>query len=411
MAIRLYTFSANSRLVHSSSSGCICCSYLTFLPPSWYISSFTSNKMHRRVSLLVYDTCRWILPSTCHSVGFHSTTIKEAISAKKFVFTKRFQGLPQLDNFSLEKEELPELKPGDVLCEALYLSVDPYMRPYSLSWPLGTTMKGGQVSKVIESKNEKFPVGSLLVGYFGWRTHTVVNPDVRSKDFMEQITVLPNLGTLCPSVGLGAVGMPGNSAYFGFLEICKPKHGDVVVVSGAAGAVGSLVGQIAKIKGCHVIGFAGSDEKVKWLTDELGFDNAYNYKTCDWKSSLKEGAPNGVDCYFDNVGGQLSVAVRSHMNDFGRISVCGAISLYNDTVPTLVPCVEPAMVFKQLRMEGFLVHRWTHRFLEGMGQMSTWIQEGKIKIKETHTNGFENMPAAFIDMLKGGNFGKAIVKA
>ncbi|EFX71508.1 hypothetical protein DAPPUDRAFT_308833 [Daphnia pulex] len=360
---------------------------------------------------VMYGRCRQFVPSICHSTGFHTSIVNNTVSAKKFVFSKRFNGLPQHDNFSLEVEELPELKAGDVLCEALYLSVDPYMRPYSLGWPLGTTMKGGQVAKVVESKNDKFPIGSLLVGYLGWRTHTVINPDIKSKNFMEEITQLPELGSLCPSVGLGAVGMPGNSAYFGFLEICKPKPNDVVVVSGAAGAVGSLVGQIAKIKGCRVIGFAGTNDKVKWLENELGFDRAFNYKVCDLKSSLKEAAPNGVDCYFDNVGGPLSVAVRSHMNDFGRISVCGAISLYNDTTPTLVPCVEPAMVFKQLKMEGFLIHRWTNRFQEGMSQMLTWIQEGKIKIKETHTEGFENMPQAFIDMLKGGNLGKAIVKA
>lgn len=319
----------------------------------------------------------------------------------------------------MQQEELPGLKDGEILCEALYLSVDPYMRPYSANWPLGCTMKGGQVARVLESKNAKYPSGSMLVAYFGWRTHTVVNPDeqkskaAKTGDMFGMITQLPDLGNLSPSVGLGAVGMPGNSAYFGFLEICKPKAGDVVVVSGAAGAVGSLVGQIAKIKNCKVIGYAGSDDKVKYLVDELGFDYAFNYKkeaADKWKSSLKQSAPNGVDCYFDNVGGHLSTAIRSHMAPYGRISVCGAVSNYNETAPTMAPCPEPILVFRQIRMEGFLINRWVDRFDEGLLQMSQWIQEGKIKVKETQTEGFENMPKAFIDMLQGGNTGKAIIK-
>jgi len=272
-------------------------------------------------------------------------------------------------------------------------------------------MVGGQVAKVIQSKNERYPLGTQLVGYFGWRTHTIVNPDNTTADMTGQLTVLPDIGDLSPSLGLGALGMPGNSAYFGFLEICQPKPKDVVVVSGAAGAVGSMVGQIAKIKGCHVIGFAGTDDKVNWLLEDLGFDNAYNYKTANWKQSLMEAAPKGIDCYFDNVGGKFSTAVRSHMKHYGRISVCGAISMYNDTSPTLAPCIEPSLIFKQLRMEGFLVQRWLDRHQEGTNQMAQWVKEGKIKVRETYTEGFENMPQAFIDMLAGSNTGKAVIKA
>lgn len=230
---------------------------------------------------------------------------------------------------------------------------------------------------------------------------------------MGAIQKLPDLGGLSPSLGLGAIGMPGNTAYFGFLEICQPKPGDVVVISGAAGAVGSLVGQIAKIKGCYVIGFAGHDDKVKWLVEELGFDKAYNYKTADWTASLKEAAPNGVDCYFDNVGGPFSSTVRNHMKDFGRISVCGAISVYNDDPfnPTVAPCAEPNFVFKQIKMEGFLVSRWIDRWQEGLTAMAQWISEGKIKVRETYTEGFEKMPEAFMGMMTGTNTGKAIIKA
>lgn len=204
--------------------------------------------------------------------------------------------------------------------------------------------------------------------------------------------------------------MPGNSAYFGFLEICTPKEGETVVVTGAAGAVGSLVGQIAKLKGCRVVGFTGSDEKCKWLEDELGFDKAINYKSGDVTKELKEAAPKGVDCYFDNVGGELSSTIIQQMNVFGRISVCGAISGYNDQ-QVLVPPAQKFFVFNQLKMEGFLFNRWANRWLEGLTEMAQWIHAGKVKYHETITLGFNNMPQAFIEMLRGKNSNKAVVKA
>lgn len=331
---------------------------------------------------------------------------------KKYVLEHHFNGLPTLENFKLVDVDIPELQTGEILVEALFFSVDPYMRPYSARLlQEGSTMIGSQVAKVVATKNGEYPLGTRLVGYWGWSTHTVVNPSNVATGMIGSFTHFPDIGSLSPSLGLGAIGMPGNTAYFGLLEICQPKEGDVVVVTGAAGAVGSLVGQIAKIKGCYVIGFAGSDDKVKWLVDELGFDKAYNYKTADWDKSLKEAAPKGVDCYFDNVGGLLSTTIRNHMKDFGRISVCGSISTYNDKTPTMAPACEAAFVFKQLKMEGFLVGRWMSRWMEGLSQMTKWIQEGKIKVRETYTDGFENMPQAFIDMLNGVNTGKAIIKA
>lgn len=203
--------------------------------------------------------------------------------------------------------------------------------------------------------------------------------------------------------------MPGNTAYFGFLEICQPKEGETVVVSTAAGAVGSLVGQIAKIKGCRVIGITGSDEKCKWITEELGFDTAINYKTADLKKELKAAAPKGIDCYFDNVGGEISSRVIEQLNVFGRISVCGAITGYNEQ-QIKVPAPQSHFVWNQLKMEGFIVHRWANRWMEGVNQMLQWIKDGKIKFQETVTEGFENMPQAFMDMLNGKNTGKAVVK-
>ncbi|XP_026473340.1 prostaglandin reductase 1-like [Ctenocephalides felis] len=285
------------------------------------------------------------------------------------------------------------------------------MRAYMIRYPVGVTMIGAQVAKILVSRNPKFPVGRFVCGDFGWTTHTIMGQN-KKEGMMTEPYLLPELGGISPSLCLGALGMPGNTAYFGFLEICQPKEGETVVVTGAAGAVGNHVGQLAKIKGCKVIGFAGSDEKCNWLKNDLGFDHALNYKTVDAAKALKEAAPNGVDCYFDNVGGELSSIIMNQMNLYGRISVCGAISAYNadvTKVPT-APIVQPTLIFKELKMEGFLVTRWISRWMEGIGKNAALIAEGKLKVRETVTDGFENTPQAFIDMLRGSNTGKAVVK-
>uniref|UniRef100_A0A8D8F6X4 Prostaglandin reductase 1 n=2 Tax=Culex pipiens TaxID=7175 RepID=A0A8D8F6X4_CULPI len=328
------------------------------------------------------------------------------IIAKKWIYAKAFAGFPTGENFRLEQETLGELKDNEFLAEALFLSVDPYMRPYMAQYPEGSVMIGGQVAKVIASRNARFPVGCHVHGSFGWRTHTICNPDEGEKNWAPYL--LPDFGQEPLSLGVGVLGMPGCTAYFGFLEICRPKEGETVVVSGAAGAVGSLVGQIGKIKGCRVVGIAGTDEKCAWLR-ELGFDEAINYKTADIEAELGLAAPDGVDCYFDNVGGKISEMVRKQMRSRGRIAVCGTISMYNGS-PTQVVDPQRDFVWKELVQEGFSVHRWTDRWLEGIGQNLKWIQEGKLKYRETVTEGFENMPKAFIEMMKGGNIGKAIVK-
>lgn len=258
-----------------------------------------------------------------------------------------------------------------------------------------------------DTKNESFPKGTTVFAQVGWRTHTIVNP---KKTLQQDFYALPDLNGLSPSLGTGILGMPGNTAYFGLLEICNPKAGETVVVTAAAGAVGSLVGQIAKIKGCRVVGFAGTDDKCKWLEDELGFDKAINYKTADIAKSLKEAAPKGVDCYFDNVGGELSAVILTQMNLYGRISVCGCISGYNDQ-EFQVSAPQKYFVWQQLKQEGFIVSRWADRWMEGLTEIAKWLQGGKVKYHETITLGFENMPKAFIDMLRGKNTGKAVVKA
>ncbi|XP_046617860.1 prostaglandin reductase 1-like [Neodiprion virginianus] len=333
------------------------------------------------------------------------------VVAKKFVINKYFEGEPKRSDLSLVEEELPALQNGEYLIEAKFLSVDPYMRPYVYRVPLGSTMIGSQVAEIIETKNPYFPVGKHVMANVGWRTHTVVRDDDRGV-FEQAPYILPDFDGLPLSVGLGVLGMPGNTAYFGFLEICKPVAKETLVVSGAAGAVGSHVGQIGKIYGLKVIGIAGSDEKCKWLKEELGFDHAINYKTQDVAAALKEAAPNKVDCYFDNVGGEISTIVLGQMKQYGRISVCGCISSYNADPNALpkVTIIQPLILFSQLRMEGFIVMRWLNRWEEGVKHNLTWIKQKKLKYQETVTEGFDNMFDAFIGMLQGKNTGKAIVK-
>ena len=221
--------------------------------------------------------------------------------------------------------------------------------------------------------------------------------------------ILPDFGSLPLSLGL-VLGLTGNTAYFGFLEICQPKSGETVVITGAAGAVGILVGQIAKLKGCYVVGIAGSEEKCNMLVKELGFDKAINYKKGDLSEQLKEAASNGIDCYFDNVGGEISSIILNQMNLYGRVSICGAISGYNNKHSIKVPPIQATCIFKQLKLEGFVVYRWADRWMEGVVQMLEWVKEGKLKYRETVTDGFENAPQAFIDLLNGKNIGKSVVK-
>lgn len=337
------------------------------------------------------------------------------VKAKKYVIVKHFVDEPKPTDLQLVEEELPSIRNGEFLVEAEYFSVDPYMRPYVQRFPVGITMIGSQIAKIVESKCPNFPVGKRIIAYLGWRTHTIVN--VQNSSELDIIggkpQLLPDIGDLSPSLCLGALGMPGNTAYFGFLEICKPKPGETLVVSGAAGAVGSHVGQIAKhVIGLTVIGIAGSEEKCKWLVDELGFDFAINYKKDNVNTALRKAAPKGIDCYFDNVGGDISSIVIYQMKPFGRVSICGSISSYNSDSASLPKCtiLQPAVVFSQLKMEGFIVSRWSDRWPEGIEKNLQWIREGKIRYHETVTNGFENMFEAFVGMLHGKNVGKAIIK-
>jgi len=337
------------------------------------------------------------------------------VVGRKWVLKHHFQGNPKPEDFELVEEELPPLKENEIQFHSLFLSVDPYMRPYTMRMTPPFTMIGSSVAEVEESRHPKYPKGSTIIILAGWIERGVVNPDKMGKDSpgntLGGIIPAADVGKLSKSVLLGACGMPGNTAYFGLLEICKPKAGETVVVSGAAGAVGSLVGQIAKIKGCRVIGYAGTDEKCQWLK-EIGFDEAFNYKKVKVGESLAKAAPKGVDCYFDNVGGEMTAAVMSLMNTRGRVAVCGAISHYNDVGGyTKVTDVLPLCVFKELMVEGFLVGRWKDRWMEGVMAMASWVMKGDIKVRETVMDGFEKMPYALMGLFTGDNTGKMVVKA
>ena len=263
-------------------------------------------------------------------------------------------------------------------------------------------MTGRIVGEVVKSKNLSFQEGEIVRGNLGWQEYGISTGE-------ELVKVNPDIAPI--STALGILGMPGLTAYFGLLDICQPKAEETVLVSGAAGAVGSIVGQLAKIEGCRAVGIAGTDEKISYLLDDLGFDAAFNYKkTENYRHKLKELVPEGTDVYFDNVGDEITDAVFPNLNLRARIAICGQISQYNLVEPEPGPRLFPYFIVKRIRMQGFLVFDFIDRYQEGLRQMTKWLREGKLKYRETIVNGFENTPTAFIDMLKGGNIGKQLVK-
>ncbi|KAF6327954.1 prostaglandin reductase 1 [Rhinolophus ferrumequinum] len=294
------------------------------------------------------------------------------VHAKIWTLKKHFEGNPTNSNFELKTVELPPLKNGEVLLEALFLTVDPYMRVMAKSLKEGDKMMGQQVARVVESKNSAFPTGTIVLAYSGWTTHSISD----GKELEKMPAEWPD--TLPLSLMLGTVGMTGLTAYFGLLDICGAKSGETVLVNAAAGAVGSVVGQIAKLKGCKVVGAAGSDEKVAYLK-KLGFDFAFNYKTIEsLEETLKKASPDGYDCYFDNVGGEFSNTVITQMKKFGRVAICGAISTYNRTRP-LPPGPSPEIIiYQQIRMEGFIVIRWQGDVRQkALKDLLKWVSEMK----------------------------------
>ena len=328
---------------------------------------------------------------------------------KVILFNKRPVGKPTMDDFKFVEEEQPTATDGQVLLKTLYVSVDPYLRgrmteaksyipPFELNKPLQSAL----VAEVVESKLDGFAVGDFVTGSLDWKEFQISNGKCLNK-------VDANAASL--SAYLGILGMTGLTAYFGLTEIAHPKPGETVVISGAAGAVGSVAGQIAKILGCKVIGLAGSDEKVALLKSKFGFDEAINYKTTkDMKQAIADAAPDGVDIYFDNVGGEISDSVLANINKFARIPLCGAISSYNDTEVEAGPRIQSILVKNSVLMQGFIVSNYMDKFKGGIEQLSTWLQEEKLTYSETIVEGFDHIPQAFIDLFEGKNNGKMIVK-
>ena len=328
---------------------------------------------------------------------------------RQFVLASRPSGLPEEANFKMIETPVPDLQDGEFLARAMYLSVDPYMRgrisqakSYAAGVEIGGLMVAGGVARVVESKNPKFAVGDIVDVYMGWQEYVVSNGrGVRKLD--------PSVAPV--STALGVLGATGLTAYFGLLDVCNPKPGETVVVSGAAGAVGSIVGQIAKIKGCRTVGIAGGDDKVDWITKDCGYDAAFNYKTTEnYGAKLKELCPKGIDVYFDNVGGAITDAVLMQINTFARLSICGQISQYNNAKPEMGPRLLGMLIVARAKMQGFLITDYMPRFGEGLAEMSGWVREGKIKYREDIVEGFQNLPKAFIGLFHGENIGKRIVK-
>jgi NADPH-dependent curcumin reductase CurA len=321
----------------------------------------------------------------------------------------RPDGIPTQHNFEIAEVTLPETAENELLVKNLYMSVDPYMRgrmmdrkSYVPPFQIGQPLEGGSVGEVVESKNDKFEPGDIVLNMLGWREYFVSNGKGLTR-------INPGKGPV--QAYLGTLGMPGMTAYFGLLEIGKPNEGETVFVSAASGAVGSIVSQIAKIKGCRVVGSAGSDEKVAWLKEVAGVDEAFNYKTVNnLFKTVGALCPNGIDVYYENVGGQHLEAALEHMNTYGRLVMCGMISQYNATRPPVGPSNLGHMISKQLKMEGFIVARFSNKMAQFQTDMGKWIAEGRIKWKETVLEGIDKAPEAFMGLFRGDNFGKMVVK-
>jgi NADPH:quinone reductase len=328
---------------------------------------------------------------------------------KSIVLNKRPIGRSTLDDFKFVQEEIPSTQNGEVLLKTTYVSVDPYLRgrmndskSYVPPFELNKVIQSGIIAEVIESNHAEFKTGDYLTGNLDWKEYQVSTGKGLRKIDQNEFKL---------SAYLGVLGMTGLTAYLGLTEIGLPKDGETLVVSGAGGAVGSIVGQIGKLMGCYVVGITGSDEKAELLKSTFGFDATINYKTTiDIKADVKKASPNGIDIYFDNVGGEISDAVLANINKYARLPVCGAISLYNNTELELGPRLQPIILTKSATMRGFIVSDFSSKFSEATKQLTAWLKEDKITYNETVVEGFENIPEAFIGLFDGKNKGKMIVK-
>ena len=331
------------------------------------------------------------------------------MTTKQIVLFSRPNGKPVLGNFHTDNFELPEMRDKEILLEAMFLSVDPYMRgrmndakSYIPPFEIGKSITGGAIAKVLKSNSVNFKENDIVTGNLPWQQRCIAT---------ENDLIKINTSIAPASYYLGILGMPGLTAYFGLMHVGKPKTGETVVVSGAAGAVGIVVGQLAKLQGCRVIGIAGSDEKGKLLKEEFGFDEVINYKTTtNIKKSIADACPNAVDIYYDNVGGEISDAVISNINFNARIVLCGQIALYNSTEIPMGPRVQPMLLTRSVLMQGFIISNYQSQFEEGFSHLSLLIKEGKLKYKETIVKGFDKLPSALLGLFSGDNTGKMIVE-
>ena len=331
-------------------------------------------------------------------------------TAQQVHLKSRPSGMPTSEHFELVSVELAPPAAGEVLVKNLYMSVDPYMRGrmredavYATAYAVGEVMYGGAVGEVVESNDGSLKVGDIVLNQAAWQDRFVARADTLSKLEPFDVDQL--------SLYLGTLGMPGLTAYVGLFKFGEPKAGETVFVSAASGAVGANVCQIAKLKGCRVIGSVGSDEKAQWLKEECGVDEVINYKTCgDLSAALMQAAPEGIDVYFENVGGDHLQAALNAMNPYGRIAACGMIASYNSAEPAPGPNNLMLIVGKKIRINGFIVSDhadWRDAFL---GDMIPWIQQGKIKSQETVVEGLDQAVSAFLALFSGNNFGKMVVK-
>ena len=331
---------------------------------------------------------------------------------RQILLASRPHGEPVAENFRLVETAIPKPGPGQMLLRTIYLSLDPYMRgrmnagkSYAAPVEIGKVMEGGGVSVVVESNLPEYKPGEIVVARTGWQEYTLCGGEGAQK-------FDPSLAPI--SYALGVLGMPGLTAYKGFLNIGKPKAGETLVVGAASGAVGSLVGQIAKIKGCRVVGIAGGDEKCRYVKQELGFDECLDHRLPDLPGRLERACPQGIDIYFENVGGALFEAVLPLLNNFARIPLCGLIAHYNATeLPqgeNQVPLLMREILVKRLTVQGFIVFDFASQYGQFLHEMSGWLRHGQIKYREDIIDGLEHAPRELIGLLQGKNFGKKIIR-
>lgn len=327
---------------------------------------------------------------------------------KQLILAKRPDGKPSIDDFRIENTTLNELKEGQMRLQPLYISVDPYMRSRmneslqpGAAFELNHPISGPVIAEVIESRDSSFEVNTILAGQLPWATQLIAGAGELQKIDTNGIPA---------SAYLGLLGMPGLTGYFGMLEVGKIVSGETVVISGAGGAIGSIVGQIAKIKGCRVIGLTSDDKKATILKEDIGYDEVINYQTQNITDALKSLAPNGVDVYFDNVGGSISDEIIKQMNMYGRVVVCGQISTYNGEDHQTGTNLLALALNSSIRIQGYHIPTYKEHFPQAIQQLATWYKEGKLKNKETILTGFEQLPEAFVSLFSGKNLGKMLVK-